>query len=481
MASSKSPQFVAYSAIRAASRATSHARVALASRDAAAEAISTLDAWEAVSSDCRWLEAQSDQKLAAFHLNALALWQIDQPKAWQSKWRKAVQRLVEIYPHYKVWVNWYKLRLSGAKNAFYVASDSSDVGNEKILSRLAQASDLEFWGKGSTYVNTTLQEWIDEARANAAKLESPPKLLGAINPDPQDTRSPQFGLDPTGRIAIKGDVGADQLRSDPQSLSRHARALLMAQKLGEALRSHNNAGYVTEMVGGYVAAMGDGQDDPDPSGLVFAGDQLREAIANHRAAAPDDDLQPLPPSADRDASAFLSAHNMYVGSDPFLDDLDRTTRGPDAPLPSANPDEIRRVANTAREDDILAEQTHDYLIAASEAAPATYDPADRHSRFAAGVAQNFARYGIEFLWAYPNESAWAGLAAGAVVTVALGPVAALAGTVTGVVTAYNLARNMIANEAIYEKLLATSPAGEDNFNRLMHLLKSLPIKSLKDD
>jgi hypothetical protein len=439
-----------------------------------------------VEKDCDWLILQENASIA--DLTGISLWMNQHPEIRWQEWQLLKEKLLAADPNYSVWIDWYERRIRGERAAFDIPGDKGRIEDKKILRRLAEATDEDFWGKGHEYVNAALKGWLDEARERVAPPAVVEERAGVsfgssvatavpIAVAPLGTIKPQFGLDGGGRIAINGDAGADQLRSDPQALSRHARALEMAQRLGDALRNHNSAGYITEMASDYLAAM----NGPDPSGLVFAGDQLRLAIANHRAADPDDDLQPLPPSADRDASAFLSAHNMYVGSDPFLDDLDRTTRGPDAPLPSANPDEIRLVANTARDDDILAEQTYDYMIAASDAAPATYDSADRHSRFAAGLAQNFARYGIELLWSYPNEAAWAGLTAGAVVTVALGPLAAAGGTIAGIGIAYHMARNMIANEAIYEKLLATSPAGEDNFNRLMRFLKSMPIKSLKDD
>ena len=451
--------------------------------------------WGGVYFDCSWLAAQTVEVNAARDLVPIRLWLQNVPDGWHAKWASFCSMLLQFDSNYEIWIDWFTRRIVGAQTTFDIPGDSDSVEELSILLRIASATDEDFWGKGHEYVNSTLKGWLDEARERVAPppiigearraLEisgSATGILGTISPDPQDARSPQFGLDPMGYIAIKADAGTDELRSDPQALSRHARALEMAQKLGEALRNHNNAGYLTEMASDYVAAMDGGPDGPDPSGLVFAGDQLREAIGKHRAAGTNDDLQPLPLSADRDASAFLAAHNMYVGSDPFLDDLDRTTRGPDAPLPSANPDEIRRVANTASQDDILAAQTYDYMIAVSEAAPDIYDPADRHSRFAAGLAQNFARYGIEFLWAYPNEATWAGLVGvGVGAIMAPGLLVAAGGTAAGIGIAYQLARNMIANEDTYRKWIATSPAGEDNFNRLMRFLKSLPIKSLKDD
>jgi hypothetical protein len=437
--------------------------------------------WRDINADCNWLVGWGAANPKSSLLITQPLWLDGPARSWTEIWKQLSNSLTNESKATSVWIEWFERRIAGEASAFDIPGDNSRVEDSIIIDRLAAATDDAFWGKGHEYVNATLKGWLDEARERAAGNLETRTSLGAIKPDPQDSRSPQFGNDATGRIAIKGDAGANQLRSDPQSVSRHARALQMAQKLGEALRNHNNAGYITAMVDDYVAPMGRDPEGADPSGLVFAGDQLRDVIAKHRAARPNDDLQPLPPSADRDASAFLSAHNMYVGSDPFLDDLDRTTRGPDAPLPAANPSEIRHIAAIARQDDILAEPTYDYMISASNAAPAIYDKEDRHSRFAAGLAQNFARYGIEFLWAYPSEAAWAGLIAGVGVTMTLGPLAAAGGTVAGIGVAYHLARNMIANEAIYRKLLATSPAGEDNFSRLMRFLKALPVKSLKDE
>ena len=448
--------------------------------------------WQSINSDCDLLTSE----LELGKVEHARLWFNQSPGDWVSQWEALREKLLEIDPNYVVWTEWFDRRIIGEWAAFNIPGDGSRAEDTAILARLAEATDEDFWDKGHEYVNAELTRWLKEARARVAK-NLPPIIadasgtfeiggsatatLGPINSDSQDARSPQFELDVTGRIAIKSDAGSTQLRSDPQSLSRRARALQMAQKLAEALRGHNNAGYIAAIADDYIAAMVGGQIGPDPSGLVFYGDQVREAITKHRAAGPDDDLQLLPPSADRDASALLSAHNMYVGSDPFLDDLDRTTRGPDALLPEADPDEIRRVIETARRDDILVEKTYDIVIAAANAAPAIYDKNDRHSRFSSGLAQNFARYGIELLWAYPKETAWAGIATGVGVTVILGPLAAAEGTVAGIGVAYHMSRNMIANEAFYKKLLATSPAGEDNFRRLMLFLKSLPFKSRKDD
>ena len=273
--------------------------------------------WSAASSDCNWLGSEGNQTQAARRLTCFRLWHFGFSKEWKDNWVDLKGKLLAIDPNYSVWIDWYERRIRGERAAFDIPGDKGRIEDKKILRRLAEAIDEDFWGKGHEYVNATLKSWLDEARERAAENLTPRLLDIAGNakieltatgklegvPDSQDTRSPQFGTDSSGRIAISTSAGADQLRSDPQSLSRHARAIQMAQRLGEALRNHNNAGYMTEMASDYIAAMEGSPDGPDPSGLVFAGDQLREAIAKHRKVEADDDLQPLPPSADRTTRA----------------------------------------------------------------------------------------------------------------------------------------------------------------------------------
>jgi hypothetical protein len=483
-----------YAAGFTASSAANAANAANAAYDATRAFLYAADVWANINDDCEQLANDEVPASVARRLTRERLWPKGEPRGWRETWvAVATGRLVALNQGYSVWIDWYNRRIKGERAAFDIPGDDDRTEDKKILARLADATNDDFWGKGSTYVNTTLQSWIDEARERVRprdapfvtdplrQLEAAPDDLINLSPEPQDRRSPIFGTDASGRIAISAHAGAETLRTDPQAQTRHALARRMAQALGDALRGHNNAGYITGMAEAYVAAMGDRAEAADPAILVFAGDQLREAIAKHRLAGPDDDLQPLPSAADRDASGFISAHNMYAGSDPYLDDLDRTTRGPDAPLPAADPADITAITERAYDDGIVAETSHDYIVAAVAVAPAVYDPSDRHSRFASGLAQNFARYSIELLATYPDEAAWATVAAGVGALVVLGPAAAAGGAVSGVVAAYYLARNIIANEGIYRKLLGASPAGEHNFKRMIRFLKSLPIKSLKDD
>jgi hypothetical protein len=382
MATAKSPQFSAYSAIRAASRSTGYARVAIASRDAAVEAISTLDSWEAVSADCKWLVAHSDQKLAALQLNTLSLWQIEQPKAWQSKWQDAVYRLVEIYPHYKVWVDWYELRLRGVKSAFYVADNPRDTGNEKILSRISQVTDVDFWGKGSTYVNTTLMDWIDEARANAAKLQATPD----VKIPPQNRNAISFRTDEDGRITIDASASVEQLRADTEARDRHAEAASEAQAVLDRCRGNNAAARLTLRLENYLAAIGSSIENSKPSLLVQRGEKLRQELA--ACTAPDTLLDPIADDILVDLKGWQSSHNMMIGLDPVLMAIDTSMLGPDRRPALIPPDEIKQFVHDTVEANLLAEGTEDILIEAADLAPAIPDPDDRRTNASIEMVRN---------------------------------------------------------------------------------------------
>jgi hypothetical protein len=452
--------------------------------------------WENTLADCDWLaESHNHADYSANTARLLTrepLWLRTSAINWPNYKDDAVNRLLTLDPTYQVWIDWYNRRIEGHDAAFEIPGDTDRIEDKKILIRLADATNVDFWDKGATYVNTTLQRWIDEARARVAPPPPPqstkPLILNDLLSDPQDSRSPVFGNDPNGKIAINRHAGVEQMHTDAQAQTRHGLARRMAKALHDGLFGHNGVENITDLAKDYLAGFGEQAEQSNPAILILFGDLIRSEIAKHRAAGPDDVLQPLPTGADSDASAFLSAHNMFVGSDAYLDALDRTLRGPDVRLPVVSSTEIKAIADEIYADGILAEPTHDYMVKAAGAAPADFNPDNRHSRFVAGLAQNFARYAVEIIATHPKELA--GIAAatgigavatfGVITTITVG--AAVAGGVTAIVTvAYHIARNIIANEDKYRRWLGTSPAGKHNIERIIAFVKSLPFKSLKDD
>jgi hypothetical protein len=126
--------------------------------------------WLNVSEDCNWLESDVDPDAAVSRLRNYNL--IEQLGFdGVGEWASASKRLYNLDPTYEVWLKLYDRRISGEVGAFDIPGDTDRTHDKAILARLADATDEDFWGKGATYINTTLQSWIDEARLTA-ELES---------------------------------------------------------------------------------------------------------------------------------------------------------------------------------------------------------------------------------------------------------------------------------------------------------------------
>ena len=120
--------------------------------------------WKSVNDDATWLLNQKKFRFSVFRLIVEPLWLFD-PAEWP--FYGTIKRLLILDPTYQVWIDWYNRRIEGRKAAFDILGDVDRVHDKAILIRLADATDEDFWGKGATHVNTTLQNWIDEARINA--------------------------------------------------------------------------------------------------------------------------------------------------------------------------------------------------------------------------------------------------------------------------------------------------------------------------
>jgi hypothetical protein len=124
--------------------------------------------WTNINRDCAWLVAEEDIASAACRLTREPLWPAGEPGGWREAWEYAAVRLHDFNQGYSVWIDWHNRRINGEDAAFDIPGDTDRIEDKAILARLADATDEGFWDKGATYVNTTLQNWIDEARARVA-------------------------------------------------------------------------------------------------------------------------------------------------------------------------------------------------------------------------------------------------------------------------------------------------------------------------
>jgi hypothetical protein len=151
---------------------------------------------KSIEDDCSWLDEHSTDKDASRALARQSLWFNLPPDMWSAQWARLVSRLEDIDPNYSVWIDWYERRIRGERAAFDIPGDKRRVEDKKILRRLAEATDEDFWGKGHEYVNATLKTWLDEARARVA----PAPLHTEPQTPPQDPGAIAYGVNEQGKL-----------------------------------------------------------------------------------------------------------------------------------------------------------------------------------------------------------------------------------------------------------------------------------------
>jgi hypothetical protein len=270
------------------------------------------DVWEQMIVDKRWLEDNIGKRSATriFSRRSLGLGHV--PRELGNIWYQLSARLLTIDPNYAVWIDWYERRIRGERAAFDIPGDKGRAEDKKILRRLAEATDQDFWGKGHEYVNATLKGWLDEARARVAPAEAKEDVKdirnfsgvsgggGSVfaNSDevlpvvpPQNRNALSFRTDEDGRITIDASASVDQLRTDAEARDRHSEAASEANAVLDRCRSNNAAARLTLRLENYLVAIGPSIEDTKPSLLVQRGEKLRQALAAY--AAPDTLLDPI--------------------------------------------------------------------------------------------------------------------------------------------------------------------------------------------
>ncbi len=414
--------------------------------------------WNAISADCQWLLDNGDAKQAPQKLTAQPLWLTPAPTGWDAAWGAAKQRLTTLDPSYAVWTEWYDRRISGNDAAFAITGDSDRAQDKGIIVKLADATDDDFWGKGATHVNTTLQSWIDEARARVGALP----VVDAQIP-PQNRNAVSFLAGDDGRIGIDTHAGADTLRTDREARDRHAEAVREARSLHERCQGNNAAARLTGLFENYLIAAGESVEGVSPSLLVQRGEKLRQEIAAY--AAPDTMLDPVADDILVDLKGWQSAHNMVVGLDPVLMALDTAALGPDVKPALISPDELRQLARDADNEGVLAEGVRAVLEEAADLAPAIPDPTNRRTIWSVETGKNLIIELFSVALNNPVKAALGIVAVGVVVPM-VGPGWTLGGTIAA-------AGFLIKHRHWIEQRLGNTPTWKALFSQLCDQMQAV--------
>ncbi len=272
--------------------------------------------WNNLSANCNWLDKSADPVNDARRLTRKVLWPRGAPKDWNKTWDDAKARLHALDPTYQVWIDWYDRRIIGNDAAFDIPGDTNRIEDKKILVRLADATDEDFWDKGATYVNTTLQRWIDEARARVAPLPE------------QDSAAITYGVNDRGQLDRLPAHDQQHLRDIPDQLFLYGRIREAAldllgegQRLGVPL-SRALTRFAVAMPEDFAAALA--------LPIWAEGIILRRLYRAHRIAFESKELSSdqLEPVVAEGLGGLLDLYNHFAFGDDSLRAKDETTIPP---------------------------------------------------------------------------------------------------------------------------------------------------------
>jgi hypothetical protein len=162
-----------------------------------------------IESDFDWL-TKNQHPGNTRDMTSLILWLNKMPEEWRRSSAAFRTQLLTVDPSYSVWIDWYERRVRGEEAAFDIPGDKYRKEDKKILRRLAEATDEDFWGKGHEYVNATLKTWLDEARGRTAIVGLAHRILDAKEALEQQA-SPQAKT-----VDGKLDAGPNSVFDKPQ-------------------------------------------------------------------------------------------------------------------------------------------------------------------------------------------------------------------------------------------------------------------------
>jgi hypothetical protein len=437
--------YAADDAARAAAYAADDA--ARAAADAADDAARAA-VWANLSHDCDWLTSGGDPASASRRLTREPLWPAGEPDGWSEAWVSAIGRLAALNQGYSVWVDWYDRRIKGERAAFDIPGDTGRKEDKAILARLADATDQDFWDKGATYVNTTLQGWIDEARARVAVPSEP---------EAQNTNVIQFRQNDAGQFDPDYNAGTDELLTDQAAYDRHHAFVTTAREALSLCRGHNQIGHVAEHLTIVIDAAGDQPPAMRVDLLVARGERMVDDLGDAVT-----ELQPDPKVAldnlreKRIVNAFKALIRDYTAMIKLDPALDRRQRLPLSDEPSASavsPQQAIIFVNSSLVVGSITQSARDIIVENAADVPENGDINNRGIRRFFEIVRNLPRAMISFLW--QNRGKIAG-----------GLAASVAGLGTAAIT-------LITQEAAIRSFFATNPGMLSIIDELTTLIRNI--------
>jgi hypothetical protein len=290
--------------------------------------------WRNIDTDYEWLDANRTKDTKGRGLSSQGIWHNWEPKGWNASWNELAEWLLTVDQSYDVWIDWYERRIRGEKAAFDIPGDRYRKEDKKILRRLAEATDEDFWGKGHEYVNATLKGWLDEARERVQPREvhalqatdistGPPEIGPAtleqvVRTPTQDTGAIAYGVNEQGKLDRLPNSDQAHLRDVPDQRRAYgdlreaaAELLTEGQRLGHRLQRALNR---------FLHSLPDGFEDAEAYLVWRDANALRRLHRAHREAAKsfEPDEARLEPVIAEGLGGLLDLYNNFAFADDGL-------------------------------------------------------------------------------------------------------------------------------------------------------------------
>lgn len=333
--------------------------------------------WHLISQDCEALASGfSPQKL-----KISMLWD-DPPDWWINGWVSARKWLSLPDGGFGIWCEWYYGRVKGLPHAFANFDDAAD----EAFYRWIVKQEAEWWSREPAEVNAEISEFVNDLRQ--------PDTIGPSFLTPaeleQNQRAISFTAESNGQVGLATDRDEESVDHSHAAQERHAEAREEARNALEACRP--NVTQATDIEGPlerYLDALGGDTHGISPALLIARGEKLRRLIGTRK-----DEFGSAIPFSEAQAGCledWLTAHNLLVGLDPYLSDIERKARGPDAVPTVLDLDALRAVIQSAQAADIPNAEASQALTDIAENVPANAAPTDRRLIQATEAMKNFIR------------------------------------------------------------------------------------------
>jgi hypothetical protein len=278
--------------------------------------------WQEIQRDCEWLAEFGQMKGASRNLSRLPL----SLRSGRDIRPRHLTNLIAIDLNYAVWIHWYERRVRGERAAFDIPGDKYRKEDKKILRRLAEATDEDFWGKGHEYVNATLNDWLDEARARVAPAQAlsvgmateTSEALALPPLPPQDPGAIAYGINDQGKLDRLPNSDQVHLRDVPDQRRAYSD---MREAAAELLDEGQRLGHrLARALDRFLQSLPERFEDAEAYLVWRDANPLRRLHRAHREAAksPEFDEAKLEPVVAEGLGGLLDLYNNFAFADDGL-------------------------------------------------------------------------------------------------------------------------------------------------------------------